>query len=265
MFSAIRLDRAAYYPLITALVLVSAWHLSVSLGGIPSYILPEPGAVGSALWHGLVVKGSYWPHVGFTVKSVIVGYAIGCAAAIFLGVLLSESRTAEMFLFPYVIAMQSVPKIALAPLIIVWFGYDLMSKVVMVALICFFPIFVNTMVGVRSADRDLVDLYRSFSAGRLSILWNVKLPSAVGHIFAGLQIAQVLALIGAIVAEFSGSRMGLGYLIQSATVNLDVAMVFAIVMILAAIGISGTQLIRFAHRHLVFWEKVAAERTSMAE
>jgi NitT/TauT family transport system permease protein len=259
-----RLDRTVYYPLITALVLVSVWHLSVSLAGVPSYILPEPGAVGRALWYGLAAKGSYWPHVGFTVKSVIVGYAIGCAAAVFLGVLLSESRTAEMFLFPYVIAMQSVPKIALAPLIIVWFGYDLMSKVVMVALICFFPIFVNTMVGVRSADRDLVDLYRSFSAGRLSILWNVKLPSAVGHIFAGLQIAQVLALIGAIVAEFSGSRMGLGYLIQSATVNLDVAMVFAIVMILATIGISGTQLIRFAHRRLVFWEKAAAERASMS-
>lgn len=247
--------RELLYPLITAAFLLIVWHLSISWWHVPSYILPDPEAVGSSLWRGLISQGNFWSHIGFTLKSIVIGYAFGAITAILLGVLLSESRTAEKFLYPYIIALQSIPKIALAPLIIVWFGYDLMSKVVMVALICFFPIFVNTFVGMKATNGDLVDLYRSFSARRLSILFNVKLPSAAGSIFAGLQVGQVLALLGAIVAEFSGSRMGLGYLIQSATVSLDVAMVFAIVVILATIGVIGTQLIRLIQRRSMFWEK----------
>jgi NitT/TauT family transport system permease protein len=255
MFDSIARKRTFYYPLITAAFLLIVWHFSVSWGDLPFYILPDPQAVGASLWRGLVTKGNFWVHIGFTLKSIVIGYVLGAASAIGLGILLSESKMAELLLYPYIVALQSIPKIALAPLIIVWFGYDLMSKVVMVALICFFPIFVNTFIGMKSTSSDLVDLYRSFSARRWSVLMNVKLPSAAGAIFAGLQVGQVLALLGAIVAEFAGSRMGLGYLIQSATVSLDVAMVFAIVIILAAIGVAGTQSIQVIHRQTMFWEK----------
>src|SRR5690606_30378178 len=188
------------------LALLGIWHWAIVFFHVPPYLLPKPGAVVDALWGGLVRSGGFYPHIGATLHSTVTGYAIGCALALVAGTLLAEFPRAERLLTPYIVALQSMPKVALAPLIIVWFGYDIASKIVMVALICFFPVFVNTVVGLKSVDRNLLALYRVFSASRLSILLNVKVPAAAGSIFAGLQIAVVMALIGAVVAEFVASR-----------------------------------------------------------
>lgn len=250
--------KTVLYPLITLAVILAAWYFGRIWFDVPSYVLPAPEAVWKALMRAYV-EGIFLPHIAFTLQSTVLGYLAGCSIAIVLGAFLAESRTFERFVYPFVVALQSMPKVALAPLLIVWFGFGLESKVVMVGLICFFPLFINTMVGVRSTDPNLVDLMRAFSSSRLRIFFEVKLPSAAGHIFAGLQIAVVLALIGAVVSEFIASSKGLGNVIQAASVNMDVAQMFAALITLAAIGIAGSQLVRFAQRKVVFWERRAVD------
>ncbi|HLU79615.1 MAG TPA: ABC transporter permease [Burkholderiaceae bacterium] len=245
--------KAIVYPLITAVVLLALWTISVRVFQIPDYLIPPPSAVLGTLKSGYI-DGQYWPHFFFTLTNTVVGYAVGCGLALILGAVVAESRTFERFFFPYIVALQATPKVAIAPLILVWFGYGMASKVVLIALMTFFPVFINTITGLRQTNPALLDLMRVCSASRLHVFLNVKLPSAAGHLFAGLQISVVLALIGAVVSEFVSSSKGLGYLIQSATVNLDVATMFACIFSLVAIGVTSTRLIGLLHQKLVFWE-----------
>ncbi|MBP7064825.1 ABC transporter permease [Ferrovibrio sp.] len=252
------------YPIISFVVLVIVWSLSIKLFQVPNYILPEPSAVLRQLHKGYV-QGDYWPHVLFTLKNTAIGYFFGCSIAIVFGALLAESRNFDRFVYPFIIALQSMPKVALAPLIIVWFGFGMLSKVVMVALICFFPLFINTSVGIKQTPTQLIDMMRVFKASRLEIFFRVKLKSAMGHIFAGLQIGVVLSLIGAVVAEFVASTRGLGYLVSTSQANFDVATMFAALVGLIAIGITGTQLVRFFHSRVVFWEASGSSETIVSE
>jgi NitT/TauT family transport system permease protein len=146
-------------------------------------------------------------------------------------------------------------EVALAPLILIWFGFGLESKAVMVGLVCFFPMFINTAIGLKATDPSLIDLMRAFSASRWHILTRIKIPSAANHIFAGLQISVVLGLIGAVVAEFISSSEGLGYLINASTTTLDTSTMFAALLSLAVLGIGGSQLVRLVQRRLVFWDQ----------
>lgn len=246
--------KSIIYPLITLFVLLGSWQLACDVWHIPNYLLPTPGSVWRALEQGYL-KGTFWPHFLFTLKSTVLGYLLGCSVALLFGAVLAESKTFERFVYPFVVALQSMPKVALAPLIIVWLGFDLASKVVMVALVCFFPLFVNTMVGIRQTSPELIDLMREFSGSKTRTFFQVKLPAAAGHIFAGLQISVVLGLIGAVVAEFVASTQGLGYLIKSASVTLEVNVMFAALISLAFIGTLGTNLIRLLHWMVVFWER----------
>ena len=168
---------------------------------------------------------------------MVIGYLLGCFLAVVIGALLAEIPIIERALMPYIVALQSMPKVALAPLIIVWFGFGMSSKVVLVALICFFPVFINTLVGIRSVNPDIVNLYRAFSASRWNILLNVKLPAAASSIFAGLQISVAMALIGAVVGEFIASKAGLGNLLQASSMTMDVATMFAVVIVLGGMSV----------------------------
>jgi NitT/TauT family transport system permease protein len=250
------------YPLITFVVLVTVWQLSIDVLRVPDYILPRPMMVLEALKVGYI-DGEFWPHFLFTLRSTVTGYLIGCGCAIVVGAVLAESRTFEKFVYPYVIALQSMPKVALAPLIIVWFGYGIASKIVMVALICFFPLFVNTVVGIRQTNPALVNMMKAFAAPNWFIFYRVKLFASAGHIFAGLQISIVLSLIGAVVAEFVASSEGLGWLIQSSLANFNTAQMFAALISLVLIGIVGTHLVQLLHHRIVFWDRHAA-RTAAA-
>jgi NitT/TauT family transport system permease protein len=240
-------------PVVTLIVVIVAWWAAVRILRIEPYLLPGPEAVAVALWDGFA-DGSFWPHIAATLEASIIGFALGSFIALVLGVVLAESRLFERFLFPLIVALQAMPKVALAPLILVWCGFGLASKVVLIVLICFFPLFVNVVVGIRGADHDLIDLCRVSCASRWYIFLHVKLPSAAGGIFAGLQIGASLALIGAVVGEFVSAQRGLGYLIASSTVNMSVATMFAAAILLAIIGIIATAAVRWLHVRVVFWE-----------
>lgn len=251
-------------PLVLVCLLLVLWHLGVYEWGVPNYVLPPPDKVLEKLIQGYV-GGAYWHDLAYTTTSMAIGYLCGCGIAFVTGILFAEFRWVERAFYPFVLALQSMPKVALAPLILIWFGYGLASKAVMVALVCFFPIFVNTVVGLKSTDPLLIDLMRAFSAGRFRILVTIKIPSAAGHVFAGLQISIVLGLIGAVVAEFVSSAEGLGYLINAATTTLDTATMFAALFSLAVLGIGGSQLVRWLQRRLVFWDRSTGFQKSISE
>ncbi len=154
-------------------LIIAIWWASVAWLRVPSYLLPSPGAVLHALYVGYV-EGTFWDHLLYTTQSTVVGYLVGCSFAVVLGACMAEFDVFSHLAYPLVIALQSMPKVALAPLIIVWFGFGIESKIVMVALICFFPVFVNTAVGLRQANPELLDLMRAFSASRWDIFLQIK-------------------------------------------------------------------------------------------
>lgn len=245
---------AVFYPLASLAAAIACWQAVVVWWAIPDYVLPAPQEVWKALAAGFA-DGTLWPHIAATLGETLLGYAIGSVLAIATGALLAESRTFERFVFPLLAGLQAMPKVALGPIILVWCGYGSASKVVLVVLVCFFPLFVNTVNGLKRADPDLLDACRAFSASRAFLFFHVKLPCAAPEIFSGLQIGVSLALIGAVVGEFLSSQRGLGYLISSASVNMSVATMFAGVVLLALIGVGGAQVVRAVQRRVVFWER----------
>jgi len=239
--------------------LIVLWQVITTFGNVPQYILPAPTDIVAAAARN-INRGVYPTHIVATMKSVLVGYSIGVGLGILLGTLFSEVRIIERLVYPLVVAIQSMPKVALAPLFVMWFGYGFTSKVVTVSLLCLFPVLVNTVTGLKSADADRVNLIRAMTGNRFQVFRHVKLPSAAGHIFAAMQVAVILALIGALVAEFVGSDKGLGILIQQGQLNLDTSGMFAVLMILSFLGISSTAIVRFVQRKIVFWE--SGDRTA---
>jgi NitT/TauT family transport system permease protein len=250
---------AIAYPVISLGLLLLAWDQAVRWLSIPDYLLPPPSAVLESLVNGFS-SGSLWPHIGATLANTAAGYALGCSLAVLLAAALAESETFERFVYPLLIGLQATPKVALGPLILVWFGFGPASKVVLVALVCFFPLFVNTINGIRRTDPELLDACRAFSASRLYLLLHVKLPAALGDIFAGLQIGVSLALIGAVVGEFLSAQRGLGFLIASSSVSMSLATMFSGVILLAFVGLTGSEAVRWLQRRVVFWQ--ARERST---
>jgi NitT/TauT family transport system permease protein len=244
------------YPAVTFVVILAAWQAYVSFADVPSYLLPSPAEVARSAWYTLGHE-TIWHNAAFTMKSMLLGYLAGCGFGIVLGALVAESKIFDRFVYPYVVLLQCMPKVALAPLIIVWFGFGIESKIVMVLLLCFFPVFLNTMMGIRQTDPELVNVLRACGASRARIFFRIKLPSAAGSIFAGLQIAVSLGLIGAIVAEFVASRAGLGVLIQKSGLDLNTPLLLTTVFLLAAIGLLGNLIVGFLYKKIVFWEEAA--------
>ncbi len=243
-------DRLAGALLVGGLVVLLEIILRVS--SISPLVLARPTDIGMALWYGLS-EGMYGPHLRVTLTEMLSGFAIGSFFGLAIGVILSEFNRVGRLLYPYLIAIQSLPKVAVAPLLIIWLGYGLSSKIVLVALITFFPVLINTMAGLSVIDQIRLDLMATLNASRWQTFIFVRLPSAATHIFAGLGVAIVLALTGAVVAEFVGAQQGLGVLLLQAQANLDTAGMFAILIILAAIGLGCNLLIRLLERKLLYW------------
>ena len=238
--------------LLIAAVLV-VWEAGVVLFAIPQFILPAPSNVFVAFYRGFA-SALYIDHIWITVTETLMGFVLGTALAFMLGTVIALSRPVEYFLYPFVVMFQAMPKVALAPLIIVWFGLGLTSKVVNAALVAFFPLMVNTIVGLRSAEEDKVNLMRSLAASKTQIFWMLQLPNAMPYIFAGLEIAMIFALIGAIVAEFVGAQAGLGMLIQSMNFTMDVAGQFSVLLILSALGLILNGIVTAFRRRVLFWD-----------
>lgn len=233
--------------------LMTAWDMSIQILKVPSYIIPRPGAVFWSFYNG-VTSGLYWTHFKVTLLEVVVGYSIGLFLALTLGSLIAVNRRVEFYVYPYIVMFQSMPKVALAPVMIIWFGLGLTSKIVNVAVVCFFPLLVNTIVGMRSADADRINLMRSLNATEWQIFRMLRVPMALPYIFAGLEVAIVLALIGAIVAEFVGAEAGLGMLIQAMTTTLDIAGQFSILLVLSIMGLTLNRTIKFIGNRVLFWD-----------
>ncbi len=244
---------------------LAVWEAAVRLLRIPAFILPPPSQIGAALYRG-TVSGIYLEHFWITLAETLLGFALGSMIAFVVGTALAASRSIEYYLYPFIVMFQSVPKVALAPLVVIWFGLGITSKVVSAALISFFPLLVNTVVGLRSADEDRVDLMRSLSASELQIFRMLRLPSALPFIMAGLEVAMVFSLVGAIVGEFVGAEAGLGMLIQSRNFSMDVAGEFALLFILGVMGLALNAILVSVRRRVLFWDpsqKAAANAASI--
>lgn len=246
--------------LLSILLLVTilgSWEMFVRIGNVPVFVLPPPSAIGAALWRGFS-SGVYWEHISVTLFQVMAGYAIGCGLGFLLGVAIALNRYVAYFMYPYIVMFLSMPKVALVPLIVLWFGLGMTSKIVTAALISFFPLMINTITGLNAANKDSVDLMRSLGANGRQIFLMLRLPSALPFIFAGLEIAITLSLIGTVVAEFLGAERGLGMLMQSMNFMMDIGGSFSILIILALIGLLLNRTLQFARRRIYFWEKFDA-------
>jgi NitT/TauT family transport system permease protein len=243
--------------LLVATLLV--WEGLVRLFDMPAYILPTPSAILMGLYRG-ISSGLYVEHIWITLIETLLGFLLGATVALTLGIGIGLSRRVEYFLYPFIVMIQSMPKVALAPLIIVWFGLGLTSKVVNAALVAFFPLMVNTIVGLRSTDEDRLNLMKSLAATRGQIFWMLQLPNAMPYVFAGLEVAMIFALTGSIVAEFVGAQSGLGMLIQSMNFTMDVAGQFSVLFILSMVGLLLNSLVAFARRRVLFWD--ASQKSS---
>lgn len=235
-------------------VVLVVWETLIALLDVPAIVFPPPSAVAVALYDG-IVSGLFLPHFLVTLYEILAGFFIGAVAGISLGILIGLSPLMERIIYPYIIAFQAMPKIAIAPIMVIWFGYGLTSKIIITATIAFFPLLANTIVGLRSAPKDQIDMLRACTATDWQIFRMVRLPQALPFIFVGLDIAVVLSVIGAIVGEFVGAKAGLGYLILQMNFNFNIAGVFAILIILSSIGIGLHLLVVAIQRRVLFWSE----------
>ncbi len=226
--------------LTSVIVAALVWRLVVWLGNYPAFILPTPGLVWERLLQALA-DGTLYRNTLVTLQEVLAGLALGAGAAAALGYLLAKSRRIERFLSPYIVASQSVPTVAIAPLLVIWFRPGLLSKVLICALIVFFPILVNTVVSVRSVPHDLRDLMRSLQASAWQTFTYLELPAALPVFLGGLRVGATLSVIGAVVGEFVGANAGLGFMILRARGQYDTALVFVgvLTLVVMAMGLYG--------------------------
>jgi NitT/TauT family transport system permease protein len=245
--------------LIAALIIggcLLAWEAICRLGFVSHLVLPTPSAIGREFYASIAEIAAGGPlrqDTLVTLFEVIAGFGLGVTIGFGLGILIAEQPVLRRVLMPYLIALNAAPKIALAPMLVVWFGFGVGSKVVMAALIAFFPLLVNVVAGLAGADPAKLRLMQSLAASPWMTFIKVKLPDALPMIFAGLKTAIVLAVVGAVVGEFVGADSGLGHVIKQTEYQLDVALTFAVIALLSLIGIFLFYAIEWLERHIVFW------------
>lgn len=242
----------ALLVLAVAVLVTGGWELAVRWAGVPAFILPPPSAIAAQLW-GMAGQPLFWADLGVTLNEVLLGYAAAIVVAVVLGVAIAQVAVLELALMPYIVAFQTIPSVALAPLFLQWFGYGTLSKVVMAALIAFFPILVNVIAGLQASGRDEIQMARAFGATRVQILLKVRVPNALPYVFAGLELGVVFALVGAIVAEFVGAKAGLGNRILQYNEQFNIAGMFAVLLVLAGLGMLMHRSVAWLKRRALFW------------
>lgn len=235
---------------VLALSLLLAWEVGVRVGEVPTYLLPPPSTILAKIFTDF---RSLLGHTLVTTSEVLIGFGLAIVVSIPLAALLAQFRTLERAVYPILVASQTIPKVAIAPLLLVWFGFGLLPKILITFLICFFPILIDALVGFRSTPKEVIWLARSMGTPRLRIFLNFQLPAALPNIFAGLKVASTLAVVGAVVGEFVASDRGLGYQLIQANGLLDVVMSFAVLVILSLLGVLIFAVIDMAERLLLPW------------
>jgi NitT/TauT family transport system permease protein len=232
---------------------IALWATLATASGLPAFILPPPDLVWARFLR-VLADGSLARHLWVTLQEVLLGLLLGVAAASVLGYLLAKSRRLERALAPYVVASQSVPVVAIAPLLVIWFGPGLLSKVLICALIVFFPVLINTVVGLQSVPENLRELLRSLRASRWQTFRLLELPASMPVFLGGLRIGATLSVIGAVVGEFVGADRGLGFLINVGRGEYDTALVFVAVFTLIALALTLYGLVVWLERRLLWWK-----------
>lgn len=241
-----------YLVPITFVIIVAVWESLVRLLQVPAFVLPGPLSIWSSLLE-VLQQSTFWGHLWVTGGEVLIGYGFGVCIALILGTLISQVRVLERSLLPYVVAFQTIPSVALAPLFVIWFGFGELSKVVMAAIISFFPILVNVIAGLKASDPDQLQMMRAFGANAGQVFWKVKIRNSLPYVFTGLKLGTLFALVGAIVGEFVGAKKGLGYLILQYNYQFNIAGMFSILIVLAAFGMLLHGIVGFIERRVVFW------------
>jgi putative riboflavin transport system permease protein len=239
-------------PVILALF-VGLWQIVIWVGRYPAFILPSPADVAAAFGRALA-DGTLWRHAQVTLSEVFAGLGIGLVTATALGYTLAKSPRMERLLAPYLVASQSVPVVAIAPLLIIWFGSGRLSKVLVCALIVFFPVLVNTIVGIRSVGENLHDLMRSLGASRWQTFRMLEVPAALPVLLGGLKIGVTLATVGAVVGEFVGADQGLGFLINQARGLFNTPLVFVAILALIVIAVTLYAAVLLLEARLLRWQ-----------
>jgi NitT/TauT family transport system permease protein len=263
---------------ISFVVLITVWEGLVRYFEIDDFLFPAPSGIGMALMRGLffmdpgpaaeaadfmnLMQNSFYNHISHTMFEAVMGFLMGSFIGLGLGLLFMQSKWVEAIIMPYVVAFQTLPKLAIAPLFIIWFGYEVEAKIFLAGLVAFFPLLVNTMVGLRSVNQDQLDLLRSLSASRWKTFWKLQFPSALPFIFAGLEIAAVFSLLGAILGEFVGAgqclwggrgQCGLGILLMQMSFSGDTTGTFAILVILSLMGLGMHKAVHYIKLKVLFW------------
>lgn len=235
----------------TLVLLIIFWELAVQIARLPQYILPAPSAIAeefATYWHRLL------PNAGITLGEVLGGFVCAVLVGVPLAVMITYSRLMEKAVYPLIVASQTIPKVAIAPLLLTWFGYGIAPKIVIVVLLSFFPIVINSVMGMKSVSPEMIHLARSMGASGWQQFWKFRLPHALPSMFAGLKLATVMSVIGAIVAEFIGADRGLGYLILIAGANFDITRQFASIILISVIGIVFFIVLEQVERFAIPWK-----------
>jgi NitT/TauT family transport system permease protein len=247
-------NNRSWLGVISLLVGLLAWYLITRYSGIPNFILPSPLSVWTRFLRALS-DGSLIYHTGITLSEIVLGLLFGTMFATVVGYGLAKSRSLERVLSPYLVASQAIPIVAIAPLLVIWLGDGILSKVVICALIVFFPVLVNTIVGVRAVPTALYDLMNSVHASRSQILWKVEAPASLPVFFGGLRVGATLSVIGAIVGDLVDAEKGLGFLLQLGDFQYDTPMVFVAVFMLIALALMLYGIVTLLEKRFLKWQE----------
>lgn len=238
------------YPAITVVVVIAIWYAAVLVFNVPSYLLPLPGAVLDQIVGGFSFL--LW-HTWITAYEAFGGFALSVVLGISLAIAIVASPVLDRALMPWLILSQTFPKVALAPLILVWFGVGLAPKLIVTFLVAFFPVVMSSVVGMRSIENEMLELAYSMRASTLQVFWRFRLPIALPSIFSGLKVSASFAVVGAVIAEWVSSNQGLGYLLIRANANLDTTLLFAVLIMLMIIGVTFYYSVEVVERLLIPW------------
>ncbi len=256
MTSVARFVNRWLWPLLILVVLLSIWEIAVRVAHTPRWMLPPPSSIFDSFRtdHTLLLH-----HTRVTLVEVVLGFGLALGAGIAVGVAIDSSRVLERAIYPLIIASQTVPMVALAPLLLIWFGYGLTPKIIVTALVCFFPIAVNTVDGLRVADRETLAMLSSMGASGWQRFRMVKIPAALPSLFTGARIAIAFSVIGAVFGELVGASAGLGYLMQRSAAQFQTSRVFAAIVILSLMGVGFFSLVTLLERLLLPWRRFVTD------
>jgi len=239
-------------PIVFLVAEILVWEFLTWILKIPDYLLPRPSRIIFEIFSqfGFLLK-----NLGITMSTAVSGYLIANLLSFITAVIFTHSKTIEKGFYPQIIVLKTIPILALAPLLILWFGIGFVSKIAIVSLVCFFPLLVNTLKGLKTVDEDTLAMFRSLSASKWQIFLKLRLPSSLPYLFSALKISTALSLIGAFVGEFISSNAGLGYLILSYTRTFESSAAFAVLAMSSLAGVLFFGLIAFIEKKIVFWQK----------